>query len=322
MTVIAACLYRGGRRHTEFNIADDVLAGANPNDFVWIGVCDPTDQEMAILQSRYGLHPIAVDASMDADQTPRLEVVGNELFAVVRTAQLQDDEIHYGQTTLFIGHRHLISVRTGSARDHSGLRRRLETAPELLSQGVDYVLHAILNHVVDGYVPIFEMIEDSVQEMERRSLKSFLGAQDIARIFALRCQLSRFQRTLGPMAELTRKLVRGHFPCISPTVTPYFNDVLDHILRVRGMVEGLLQVLASVFEFSSLLEQQRTGQITRQLAAWAAILAVPTAISGIYGMNFDNIPELRSPHGYYVVLGAIVVLTSLLYVNFRRLKWL
>lgn len=322
MSVIAACLYSKGCRSRDFDIDEDVLSTADPDEFVWIGVSDPTEEEMRSLQTRYRLHPIAVAAAMDVGQMPRLEVLGNELFAVARTAQLEGDEIRYGQTALFIGHRHLISVRHGSQRDHTALREQLESAPELLSQGVDYVLHAILNYIVDGYLPIFEMIEDSVLEMERRSLNSFLGPQDIARIFGLRCQLTRFQRTLGPMAELTRKLVRGHFPCISPSVTPYFNDVLDHVLRVQDMIDGLLQVLASVFEFSSLLEQQRTGAITRKLAAWAAILAVPTAITGIYGMNFHNIPELRTPYGYHAVVAMIVVLSGLLYLNFRRLKWI
>ena len=189
-------------------------------------------------------------------------------------------------------------------------------------QGVDYVLHAILHRIVDQYLPIFEMIEDDVLAMERKSLDDFLGRKEVARIFGLRCELTRFQRTLGAMAELVRKLVRGHFPCISTEVRPYFNDVADHVSRVQTMVDGLLQVLSSVFEFSSLLEAQRTGVITRQLAAWAAILAVPTAIAGIYGMNFKHMPELDTAYGYFVVLGVMTLFCVFLFLRFKKAKWL
>ncbi len=132
----------------------------------------------------------------------------------------------------------------------------------------------------------------------------------------------RFQRVLGPMGEVAAKFVRLDLPCIDPDARPYFSDVLDHVRRVQTMVDGLLQVLTSVFEFSNLLEQQRTGAITRQLAAWAAILAVPTAIAGIYGMNFDYMPELRTHYGYFVVLAVIAVVCTTLYIRFRSVKWL
>ena len=189
-------------------------------------------------------------------------------------------------------------------------------------KGVDYVLHAILHRVVDQYLPIFEMIEDDVLAMERRSLHDFLGPEEVARIFELRSELTRFQRTLGAMAELVRKLVRGHFPCLSAEMTPYFHDVADHVHRVQSMVDGLLHVLSTVFEASSLLEAQRIGVVTRQLAAWAAILTVPTAIAGIYGMNFKHMPELDTPYGYFVVLGVIAVFCLLLFMRFKKAKWL
>ena len=202
------------------------------------------------------------------------------------------------------------------------LREQLEASPTQFGKGVDYVLHAILHRVVDQYLPIFEMIEDDVLAMERRSLHDFLGPEEVARIFELRSELTRFQRTLGAMAELVRKLVRGHFPCISAEMTPYFHDVADHVHRVQSMVDGLLLVLSTVFEASSLLEAQRIGVVTRQLAAWAAILTVPTAIAGIYGMNFKHMPELDTPYGYFVVLGVIAVFCLLLFVRFKKAKWL
>ena len=158
--------------------------------------------------------------------------------------------------------------------------------------------------------------------MERRTIDTFLDRAEIVRIFTLRRELIRFQRVLVPMGEVARKLARNDLPCIDKEARAYFNDVLDHVRRVEAMVDGLREVLNSVFEFSNLMEQQRTGVITRQLAAWAAILAVPTAIAGIYGMNFEHMPELKTRYGYFVVLAVIFVICGALYGRFRRLRWL
>jgi magnesium transporter len=184
------------------------------------------------------------------------------------------------------------------------------------------VLHAILDFIVDEYLPMVEDIEETVLGMERRAIDSFLTRRDINQLFELKRELTRFQRVLVPMSEVAAKFVRSEVPCIDAETRPYFNDVLDHIRRVQMVVDDLRESLSSVFEFSNLLEQQRTGTVSRQLAAWAAILAVPTAIAGIYGMNFQNMPELKTEYGYFVVLGAIAVICTGLYIWFRRTKWL
>jgi magnesium transporter len=322
MTVVAAYLYRHGKRVREVAIDEKVDCPADKSEFVWIGICDPTDEEMRTLKDQYGLHPLAIEDAVNANQLPKIDVYGDQLFVVARTATLDGDRIDYGETAIFVGHSHIISVRHGSARSHKALRAQLEAAPTLLVHGVDYVLHSILDYIVDGYLPIVDTIEDSVLEMEQKTLDAFLGRDEITRIFTLRRQLTKFQRVLGPMAEAAGKLVRLDLPNIDPDARPYFSDVLDHVRRVQVMVDGLVQIVISVFEFSNLLEQQRTGAITRQLAAWAAILAVPTAIAGIYGMNFEHMPELKTRYGYFVVLGVIAAVCSLLYARFKRVGWL
>lgn len=322
MTVVAAYLYRHGKRVREVSITEKIDCPSDKSEFVWIGICDPTEEEMQTLKEQYDLHPLAIEDAVKADQLPKVDIYGEQLFVVARTAHLEGDTITYGETAIFVGHSHIISVRHGSARSHIALRAQLEAAPSLLIHGVDYVLHAILDYIVDGYLPIVEQIEEKVLSMEQQTIDTFLGREEITRIFALRRHLTRFQRVLGPMGEVAGKLVRQDLPCIDANTRPYFSDVLDHVRRVQTMVDGLLQVLASVFEFSNLLEQQRTGIITRQLAAWAAILAVPTAIAGIYGMNFENMPELSTRYGYIVVLSVIVGACTFLYVRFKRLGWL
>ncbi|WP_380780033.1 magnesium and cobalt transport protein CorA [Sphingomonas sp. R86520] len=322
MSVIAAYYYHQGKRVRKIALDEHVQLSDDRSGFCWIALGDPTDDELGTLQATYNLHPLAVGNAMHALGPPKLEVYNDELYIVAQTAALAGDRISYGKMAIFTGHNQLISVRHGSAGALGNLREQLEGSPTLFGKGVDYVLHAILHRIVDQYLPIFEMIEDDVLAMERRSLDDFLGREEVVRIFELRSELTRFQRTLGAMAELVRKLVRGHFPCISAEMTPYFSDVADHVHRVQSMVDGLLHVLSTVFEASSLLEAQRMGVITRQLAAWAAILAVPTAIAGIYGMNFRNMPELDTTYGYFVVLGVIVLFCLLLFVRFKKAKWL
>lgn len=312
MTVVAAYLYRHGKRIREVTIDEKIDCPSDKSEFVWIGICDPTADEMHRLQEQYGLHPLAVEDAVKADQLPKIDVYGDQLFVVARTAQLEKEGIAYGETAIFIGHSHIISVRHGSARSHKALREQLEAAPTLLVHGVDYVLHAILDYVVDGYLPLIESIEDEVLAMEQATLDQFLGRDEVTRIFRRRRELIRFGRVLLPTNEVAGKLVRLDLPCIDPETRPYFSDVLDHVRRVQTMTDGLRDVLASVFEFSNLLEQQRTGAITRQLAAWAAILAVPTAIAGIYGMNFEHMPELKTQYGYPVVLAVIAVIFTAL----------
>ena len=322
MTVIAAYLYRNGQKVREVAIDEKIHCPEDKSEFVWIGIADPTEAEMETLRDTYGLHPLAVEEALKADQLPKIYIYGDQLFVVARTAHLDDDEIAYGETAMFVGHSHIISVRHGSARAHTKLRQELEANPAQLTHGVDYILHAILDFIVDGYLPMVESIEEEVLAMEQRTVDNFLGRHEITRIFSLRRELIRFQRILVPMSEVANKLVRMDLPCIDPEARPYFNDVLDHVRRVQTMVDDLREVLTSVFEFSNLLEQQRTGVITRQLASWAAILAVPTAIAGIYGMNFEHMPELKTTYGYFVVLAVIAAICVLLYVRFKRLRWL
>ena len=321
MTVVASYVYRDGQRVREAPLTPEGLA-LEPGEFVWIGLYDPTDAEIEILVERFKLHPLAVEDALAAHQMPKVEVYGHELFVVARTALKIDDRIAYGETHVFVGEDHVVSIRHGSARAHNLLRAQLEASPLQLKKGPDFVLHGILDFIVDAYAPIVDDVEDSVLEMEQRTLDAFLSRLEIRRLFTLRRELLKFRRILGPMEEVLGRLQSLDLPCIDPDVRPYFRDVGDHVRRVNSRLGGLNDILSSVFEVANLLEQQRQGLITRKLAAWAAILAVPTAIAGIYGMNFEHMPELRWEYGYYAVLGVIAAICAALYVTFKRTKWL
>jgi magnesium transporter len=198
----------------------------------------------------------------------------------------------------------------------------LEATPWLLKNGPDYVLHAILDFVVDGYFPVVDALEEKVLVMEDQAIETFLNRTQTARLFTMRRELFRLQRILGPMEDLTSQFLNLQLPQIDDNIRPYFRDLLDHIRRVIFRVEGLRDTLTSVIETSGLLEQQRQGVITRQLAAWVAILAVPTAIAGIYGMNFEHMPELHWRYGYGIIVGGMAVICIGLFVRFKRLGWL
>lgn len=322
MSVVAARVYRKGIPPESISLDRAPPELTSPGDFVWIGLFEPNESDLRKVQANFGLHPLAIEDALKAHQLPKVDVYGDQLFVVARTAHLEHDAIRYGETAIFVGRHHIITVRHGSARAHTALRAQLEAAPALLNHGVDYVLHAILDFIVDGYPPIVDTIEEDVLDMERKALDSFLERDEIMRIFTLRRELMRFQRIMGPMSEMVGRIVHLEVPCIDNDVRPYFKDVLDHIRRVDLRMGTLRDVLTSVFEVSHLLESQRQGAITRQLAAWAAILAVPTAIAGIYGMNFEHMPELKTEYGYFVVLAVILALCSVLYVRFKALKWL
>ena len=215
----------------------------------------------------------------------------------------------------------LVSVRFGSTRAHNTLRERLESQAERLAEGADFVAHAILDFIVDGYQPIMDELEERVQRLEEGAIDVFPEQGTIRRIFRLRRQLRRFDRIVGPMEEVCERLATTALPSLDESARIYFRDVLDHVRRALARTQGLKETLASIVETAALLEAHRQGEMTRSLAAWAAILAVPTAIAGIYGMNFDFMPELRWKYGYPLIVGVIFSICIGLWLRFRRIGW-
>ncbi len=322
MTVIAARLYHDGKTVRDIDLSKPIPHVSKPTDFIWIGLHEPDDGLLKRIQDHFNLHPLAVEDALDPKHLPKVEPYGDHLFLVIRTPRLEGDRIYYGNTAIFMGQKFIITVRLGSDRSHSPVRTQLEATPWLLKQGPDYVLHNILDYIVDGYSDLVDAMEEKVLAMEDRAIDNFLGRAETARVFMLRRELFRLQRILGPTEDLANRFINLEMPQIDANIYPFMRDLLDHIRRLVYRVEGLRDTLTSVIETSGLLEQQRQGAITRQLAAWAAILAVPTAIAGIYGMNFDIMPELRWKYGYFVVVGMMATICLTLYVRFKRAGWL
>ncbi|MBK7163702.1 MAG: magnesium and cobalt transport protein CorA [Sphingomonadales bacterium] len=326
MSVIAARIYRDGRLLTDVDSAKPIPTLEKKEDFIWIGLHEPDAATIKTIQEHFGLHELAVEDALDPRHLPKMESYGETLFVVARTVHLEgpDDNarIAYGNTAIFLGRQFIITVRHGSMRGHAPIRQQLEATPWLLKHGPDYVLHAILDFIVDGYFDVIDLVEEKVLAMEDQALVTFLDRTQTSRLFTLRRDLFRLQRILGPMEDLANRFVNIDLPQLDNDIDPYFRDLADHVRRVNYRVAGLRDTLTSVIETSGLLEQQRQGVITRQLAAWAAILAVPTAIAGIYGMNFEFMPELETRFGYFIVVGVMALICGSLFYRFKRLGWL
>ncbi|SKB28757.1 magnesium and cobalt transport protein CorA [Sphingopyxis flava] len=322
MPIMAARLYNKGKLVRDIDPDEAASAPCDEGDFFWLGLFEPTETELQQIAARFGLHPLAVEDALKANQLPKADIYGEQLFVIARTANLDADTIQPGETAFFVGRHFIISVRHGSARGHAEVRARLEASPALLGHGPDYVLHAVLDFIVDGYFPVIDAIEDRMLILEDSVMDTPLDASEIRHLYAQRHEIIRFQRLAGLMKDLTWKLATTPLPCIDDPVRPFFRDIWDHVQRAEFRLTGLRDIAASVIETNGLLEQQRQGVITRQLAAWAAILAVPTAIAGIYGMNFTHMPELDWSYGYPLALALMGGICGLLYWRFKSIGWL
>jgi len=321
--VVACAAYRKGVRLCDVDLepAEELQVPAEA-DFVWIGLHDPDASALELLQRRFGLHPLAVEDAAAAHQRPKIEIYGNSLFIVLRTARLVNGDVEYGETHVFAGKGYVISVRHGASSSYAEVRSRMERMPQMLQLGEQAAVHAIVDFVADNFFPVIDDIAEELREIENHVLDETLDRTMIARIYQLRRDLRVMRGTVLPLLEVSSRLERLDLPLITADIRPYFRDVHDHVQRVAESIDDLREGLAAAFETEILLAGVRQNDIVRQLAAWAAILAVPTAIAGIYGMNFANMPELQWQYGYFAVLGVVAGLCGYLYWRFRRSGWL
>ena len=290
--------------------------------FAWIDVVDAGGEEIEALQRVFGLHELAVEDSMSDAQVAKLDLYADHVFIIAKAAELGPSEIQYADVGIFLAERRVITVCRMETTFGHRLREGIHRITRRNVKGPEFVVHEVLDLIVDDYFPVVQMIADEVLLIEKRLLCDSLGSTEIARIFQLRREAIHFQHAITRMMEVCNKLATLDVPCVSDASRPYFRDVLDNLVRIEGMTTGLIDVIRTALEASSLLEQQRQSAITRQLAAWAGILGVPTAIAGIYGMNFVNMPETRTGWGYFAALGVMGAICALLYWRFRRLGWL
>lgn len=323
MNMVVACAgYENGRRIADLDLAESGRFASPPNRFVWIGLHEPSVEILQVVQKQFGLHDLAIEDAFRAHQRPKIDVFGDSLFMVLRTAQIIEEKIEFGETHIFVGRGYVITVRHGASASYKDVRDRSEHTPQFLKHGEDFVLYAIMDFVVDNYMPIVDAVEARVEDIEDSVRTGAVSRETIERIATLRRDLLRLRRAASPLLDVCNRLQRMDLPCIDETIRPYYRDVHDHVIHVNEGIDILRDQLTAAFESNLLLASNRQNEVTRQLAAWAAILAVPTALAGIYGMNFEHMPELKQEWGYPAILCLIGGLCLWLYIRFKRSGWI
>jgi magnesium transporter len=320
--VINAVAYCKGVKVADIDIESAGEWAKREDHVVWIGLYEPDAALLEQIRRQFDLHPLAIEDASIAHQFPKLDEFDDSLFIVARTAQMEDQRIVFGETHLFVGRGYVVSVRHGPSRSYAAVRDRCEARTHRFSEGEDFIVYAILDFIVDNYQPVLDSINERVDDIEDHVLTTTMGQEEVEELYLLRRDLSRLRNTVLPLQDVCRRLERTEIFFIDPVMRPHFRDVRDHLRRAAERIDTLRETLAFAFEAGLMNAQMVQTHISRQLAAWAAILAVPTAIAGIYGMNFEHMPELKWEYGYYLVLGVTFVICSLLYLRFRRANWL
>jgi magnesium transporter len=319
--IVDSAVYVNGHRYArDIPLEETYEASRKPGSFAWIGLHEPSEDEFDSVRREFGLHELAVEDAIKAHQRPKLEVYGDTLFVVLKTARLEHDDLVLGDILLFVGDAFLISVRHGETDLHP-VRVKLEGRPDLLSHGPTAALYGIVDKVTDDYLPVIEELDVRIQELEREVF-STEGGNPAARIYRLKRTVLELHQAVVPLEGPVDDLARGLYPLVPEPMHPYFRDVHDHLMREIGRIVEFRELLTSVLTANLTQASVRQNEDVRRISAWAAIIAVPTAIAGIYGMNFEHMPELEWPFGYPLVLAAIAAICLLLYRRFRRVGWL
>lgn len=319
---VDSALYVDGRRARDVPIEAIDNCVNRAHGLLWIGLKDPDSATLADVATRLKAGRKAVEEIVQPHRKPKIIDFGTVVLIVAITVELAGDRPVFGETQLVLGPDYLLTVRRGAVASHVDLRARLEEAPEVLARGSDFVASELLDLLVDRYVETAGALEALVEEIEQKLLLRGLKDADIRRLYRLRRDLLRIHGVVAPLVEICRRLSRVDTTAVDAAAKPYFGEVADRVQRVDEAFAAQRQALAFAFEASLMLGQTQQNETTRRLAAWAAILAVPTAVAGIYGMNFEMMPELRMAYGYPAVLGFIAVVCSYLYWRFRRAGWL
>ncbi|HET9198347.1 MAG TPA: magnesium/cobalt transporter CorA [Solirubrobacterales bacterium] len=320
--IVDCAAYEGGRRREgALSLERAGEAAGKAGAFVWLGVVEPSEEEFEAVAAEFGLHELAVEDAVRAHQRPKVESYGDTLHVVVKTARYVDPEevIEVGEISIFVAPGFIITVRHGDG-DLAPVRTRLEQRPDLLEKGPGAVLYAILDHVVDRYIEATHGFDQDVREVELQVFGE--GQNPTQRIYKLEREVLEFQAATAPLGEALEELCSRNFTVVPEALHEYFRDVEDHLRRVMTRIENFRQLLDSALEANLTQVSMRQNEDMRKISAWVAIAVVPTAIAGIYGMNFEHMPELEWTLGYPAVLALIAAVCLFLYWRFKRAGWL
>lgn len=321
--IVNSAAYADGKRIADVDIFDVRSVLKEENQFVWIGLHEPSEEILNRVQNEFNLHELAVEDAHRAHQRPKVEQYADSIFVVLRTAQMnQDHRIDFGETHFFVGNNFIVVVRHGSNVPYTEVRTRCEATPEQMKKGQGFVLYAVMDFIVDRYFPVVHELEQELESIEAKIFKEKPTRETTENIYDLKRELLEVKRAVSPLVDICNRLMRVEIKCISEETRPYFRDVYDHAVRINEMIDNTRELLNSAMEANFSLISISQSDVSKKFSGWAAIIAVPTMVAGFYGMNFKFMPELNWHYGYYAVIFLTLCVCAALYYFLRRSGWL
>ncbi len=290
--------------------------------FVWVALRDATDGELDTMQEEFGLHNLAIEDARHGHQRPKIEEYGDTLFVVMHLVEVTHPDLEVGEISIFAGHNFILSVRNHSSRSLLGVRARCEREPDLLRLGSGFVLYALMDAAVDLYFPVIDELESQLESIEEHLFDQGNALANIEQLYELKRKVMVLKHAVTPLMEATGKLHGGRVPPVCATTQNYFRDVYDHLTRINATIDAMRDTTTTAILVSQSTVSIEQNVINKQLAAWAAIFAIATVFTGIWGMNFRLMPELQWDYGYPVALIVIIAVCGFLYRRFKRSDWL
>jgi magnesium transporter len=314
--------YEEGRKLADIELREIHVYLARPGCFVWVALKDATEAELEAMREEFDLHPLAVEDARHGHQRPKIEEYGDQLFVVLHTVEVTGDELSAGELNVFVGRNFVLSVRSRTERGFQDVRARAEREPDLLRHGAGYVLYALMDAVVDRYFPVLDAIEMQLEKIEDQLFGGSTPRENIEALYYVKQKLTIVKHAAAPPVEAAGKLFGGRVPQPCAGLGEYFRDVYDHLVRINQSIDAARETVNTAIQVALAMVNMGHGEVTKRLAAYAALVAVPTMIAGVYGMNFEHMPELGWSLGYPASIALMAAIDGFLFVRFRKAGWL
>jgi len=320
--LVSCFAYENGRRIAEINPKDISEYVKRPECFVWVALKDPEAGELEAMQEEFGLHELAVEDAAHGHQRPKVDEYGDSVFAVLHIIEIVDGQLQVGEVDIFAGPNYILSVRSRAEKGFREVRARCEREPELLKLGSGFVLYALMDAVVDRYFPVIDALETELEKLEASMFGGGSVRTNIEEMYSLRQKLMVLKHAVGPLYEGVGRLAGGRVPQVCSGTQEYYRDISDHLSRINQSIDALREMVTTALSVNLSLITLQESETTKRLASCAALIAVPTMIAGIYGMNFRHMPELDWQFGYPVAIAIMLIIDAYLYTRFRSAGWL
>ncbi len=320
--LINCVAYQEGKKLKDISVEEISDYLEIPGCFVWVALQDATLEELEKMRQEFDLHALAVEDSWQSHHRPKIEEYGDSVFAVMQLVKMADDELTLGEVDVFVGLNYVLSVRNRSDAGFLGVRARCEREPHLLSQGSGFVFYALMDAVVDRYFPVLDELETELENIEEHIFVKGSARSNIERLYVLKRKVMVLKHAVAPLMENAGKLYRGRVPMVCVNSQEYFRDVFDHLTHINASIDTMRETINTAIQVNLSMVTIEESEVTKRLAAWAGIFAVATAFVGVWGMNFDVMPELRWKYGYPAALSGITFVCGFLYWRFKKAGWL